>query len=184
MPRSAGSVPSGGASGRGPGHVEASDGQRPRTGRHAAASPGRARMPAGRLVAAGRRDDLLGRGGSYRGRRRAGGGEHLGRGGRRSRRRARRRRGGRGRAPSADAWRARAAGCSPAARRGVRVITYPGEPRRPWPMRSWRSWPQPRSLPSRSLSQRRRKHLMFPIHVSRTRPTGDVPWLCSRKKGR
>ena len=68
--------------------------------------------PAGRLVAAGRRGDLLGRGGPYRGRRRAGVGEHPGHSGHRSRRRARRsrpRRGGRGRAPPAAARRARAA---------------------------------------------------------------------------
>ena len=73
--------------------------------------PAGRRCPAGRLVAAGRRGDLLGRGGPYRGRRRASVGEHPGDGGHCARRCARRscpRRGGRGRAPSAAARRARA----------------------------------------------------------------------------
>ena len=36
----------------------------------------------------------------------------------------------------------------------ARVITCPGEPPRSSPTRSWRSWPRPRSPPSRPLSQR------------------------------
>ena len=74
--------------------------------------PAGRRCPAGRLVAAGRRGDLLGRGGPGRSRRRAGVREHPGRGGRRSRRRARRNRSrgsGSGCAAPAAARRARAA---------------------------------------------------------------------------
>ena len=96
--------------------------------------------PAGRLVAAGRRGDLLGRGGPYRGRRRAGVGEHPGHGGHRARRRARRsrpRRGGRGHAPPAAARRARAASGMDA-RQGSRMLRRPAAD----PGRTIRAWAQ------------------------------------------